>query len=66
VFPKNTVLGRVISANSFEELDILRMPYEEGMLVMAKGDPPFVHVNPGGGDFGFYMADYVGVQWIRR
>jgi hypothetical protein len=66
VFPKGTVLGRVISANSFEELDVLTMPYEEGMLVMVKGDPPFVQVNPGAGDFGFYMADYVGVQWIER
>jgi hypothetical protein len=66
VFAKGTVLGRVISANSFEELDVLTMPYEQGMLVMVKGDPPFVQVNPGGGDFGFYMADYSGVTWIRR
>jgi predicted deacylase len=66
VFPKDTVLGRVISANSFEELDVLRMPYEEGMLVMVKGEKPFVQVNPGAGDFGSYVADYTGVEWIEH
>lgn len=66
VFPKGTELGRVISANSFEELDVLRMPYEEGMLVMVKGERPFVQVNPGAGDFGGYVGDYTGVQWIER
>ncbi len=48
-----------------EELDTLEMPYQRGMLVMVKGDPPFVHVNPGG-DFGFYVTDADGVGWIRR
>lgn len=66
IFSKGTVLGRVISANSFEELDTLRMPYDEGMLVMVKGEKPFVQVNPGSGDFGFYVADYTGVEWIRH
>ena len=25
-----------------------------------------VQVNPGAGDFGFYMADFVGVKWIHH
>lgn len=66
LFAQGTVLGRVISPYSFEELDTLRMPYERGMLVMVKGDPPFVHVLPGAGDFGFYAADAEGIAWIRR
>jgi predicted deacylase len=66
IFPSGTALGTVISANSFEQLDVLRMPYEMGMLVMVKGDPPFVHVNPGAGDFGSYVADAEGVTWLRR
>jgi hypothetical protein len=66
VFPEGTEIARVISANSFEELDVLRMPYEEGMLVMVKGDPPFVQVNPGAGDFGCYVADVNGANWITR
>ncbi|UCH25194.1 MAG: succinylglutamate desuccinylase/aspartoacylase family protein [Trueperaceae bacterium] len=66
LFPSGTALGTVISANSFEQLDVLRMPYERGMLVMVKGDLPFVHVNPGAGDFGSYVADAEGMVWIRR
>jgi len=66
IFPAGTAIARVISANSFEELDVLKMPYDEGMLVMVKGDRPFVQVNPGAGDFGCYVADFEDASWITR
>lgn len=65
-FERGTVLGRVISPYHFEELGTLTMPYERGLLVMVRGDPPFVHTQPGGGDFGAYVADANRVEWIRR
>jgi predicted deacylase len=65
-FDRGTVLARVISPYSFEELGTMTMPYERGLLVMVRGDPPFVHTQPGGGDFGSYVADAEGATWIRR
>jgi predicted deacylase len=51
--PKNAMLGRVISPHSFEELEVLKAPYEETVLIMLRG--VLSRVNPG--DYGYILGD---------
>lgn len=65
LFAKDHVLGRVISPYTFEELDVLRAPYEENMLVAVRDAQPFTHMQPGGGDLGFSVVDWRTANWVR-
>jgi hypothetical protein len=47
------VLGRVVSPYSFEELEVIRAPFESTLLVLTR--PAYSNVAPG--DYGFMVAD---------
>jgi uncharacterized protein len=51
--PGGTVLGRVVSPYSFEELEVIRAPFESTLLVLTR--PAYSNVAPG--DYGFMVAD---------
>jgi predicted deacylase len=51
--PKGTVLGRVLSPYTFEELEVISAPYEPSILVL--GRESMTNVAPG--DYGFMVAD---------
>ena len=63
IFPRDHVLGRIISPYTFEELDILQAPYEENLLVAVRDAEPFTHMQPGGGDLGFSVVDWSSAAW---
>ena len=65
VFPKDHVLGRILSPYTFEELDVLRAPLEQSLLVAVRDAEPFTHVQPGGGDLGFSVVDWSTARWLR-
>lgn len=53
IVPGGTVLGRVVSPYSFEELEVLKAPHERNFMILARG---FVaRVNPG--DFAYMVAN---------
>lgn len=60
--PGGTVLGRVISPHTFEELDVLRAPYDETVLIMMRG--VLSRVNPG--DYGYILGDRASAEIIRH
>lgn len=43
-YPKGTVLGRIVSPYSFEELEEITVPYDEGIVFLVKGHS---RVHPG-------------------
>lgn len=51
--PKGTVIGRVVSPYTFEELQVITAPYEPSILVL--GRESLTNVAPG--DYGFMVAD---------
>lgn len=51
--PEGTVLGRVLSPYTFEELEVITAPYEPSILVL--GRESMTNVAPG--DYGFMVAD---------
>ncbi len=51
--PGGTVLGRVVSPYTFEELEVITAPYEESILILTR--PSYTNVSPG--DYGFMVAD---------
>lgn len=51
--PGGTVLGRVVSPYTFEELEVIRAPFESTLLVLTR--PAYSNVAPG--DYGFMVAD---------
>jgi uncharacterized protein len=51
--PGGTVLGRVLSPYTFEELEVITAPYEESILILTR--PSYTNVSPG--DYGFMLAD---------
>jgi hypothetical protein len=65
VFPHGHVLGRILSPYTFEELDVLRAPLEQNLLVAVRDAEPFTHVQPGGGDLGFSVVDWSTARWLR-
>ena len=48
-----TVLGRVVSPFTFEELEVITAPYQESILILTR--PSYTNVSPG--DYGFMLAD---------
>jgi len=50
---KGTVLGRTLSPYSFEELEVLRAPFEPSLTVLVRLQP--CRINPG--DFGYMIGD---------
>lgn len=62
VFPRGTILGRVLNPYSFEVIDEIRAPYESNLLVTATDGMPFTRVSPG--DQAFHVADFSTAQWI--
>lgn len=48
-----TVLGRVVSPYTFEELEVLTAPFDSTLLVLTR--PAYTNVAPG--DYGFMVAD---------
>lgn len=53
IIPAGTVLGRVVDPYTFEELQVLRAPYDPTYLVLSRS--PVSQVSPG--DYGFMVAD---------
>lgn len=53
ILPAGTVLGRVIDPSTFEELQVLRAPYDPTYLVLSRASVS--QVSPG--DYGFMVAD---------
>lgn len=54
--PGGTVLGRVVSPFTFEELEVIRAPFESTLLVLTR--PAYTNVAPG--DYGFMVAGAAG------
>jgi hypothetical protein len=52
VVPGGTVLGRIISPYTFEEMQVIRAPFEKSMMVLLRG--AIARVNPG--DYGYMCA----------
>lgn len=50
---EGTVLGRVVSPYTFEELEVIRAPFASTLLVLTR--PAYSNVLPG--DYGFMVAD---------
>jgi hypothetical protein len=50
---KGAVLGRTLSPYSFEELEVLRAPFERSLTVLVRPTP--CRINPG--DFGYMIGD---------
>jgi uncharacterized protein len=53
ILPAGTVLGRIVDPYTFEELQVLRAPYDPTYLVLSRS--PVSQVSPG--DYGFMVAD---------
>ncbi|MCP4168836.1 MAG: hypothetical protein GY759_23470 [Chloroflexi bacterium] len=53
VVPGGTVLGRVINAFTFEEMEVLKAPFERNYMILIRG--PITRVNPG--DFAYMCAN---------
>jgi uncharacterized protein len=53
ILPAGTVLGRIIDPSTFEELEVLRAPYDPTHLVLSRASVS--QVSPG--DYGFMVAD---------
>jgi len=51
--PAGTVLGRIVSPFTFEELEVITAPYQENILILTR--PSYTNVSPG--DYGFMVAD---------
>jgi len=56
ILPGGTELGVVISPYSFRELETIRAPFEESLVLAATFAKPFTKVNPG--DLAFIVADW--------
>lgn len=67
VFPKDTVLAKIFDAFTLEEIEQLRAPFEETMMLAVKEGNPFYHVEPAGCDAsGFEVCDWSTVTWIEH
>ena len=53
IVPAGTVLGRIVDPYTFEEVQVLRAPYDPTYLVLSRC--PVTPVSPG--DYGFMVAD---------
>jgi uncharacterized protein len=51
--PRGTVLGRVLSPYTFDELEVIVAPFDRTLLVLTR--PAYTNVAPG--DYGFMVAD---------
>lgn len=51
--PAGTVLGRIVSPYTFEELEVITAPFESNIMVLLRG--AVTRVNPG--DFAYMVAD---------
>lgn len=53
IVPGGTILGRVVSPYTFEELEVLKAPHERNYMILARGF--IARVNPG--DFAYMCAN---------
>ena len=60
--PGGTVLGRVISPHTFEELESFVAPYDDTTLIMMRG--VLSRVNPG--DYGYILGDWSSAEIITN
>jgi uncharacterized protein len=60
IVPEGTVLGRVISPYTLEEVDRMVAPFESAVLLWYEGTHP-CHA----GDYGYVIASMEHVEWIR-
>lgn len=60
--PKGTMLGRVVSPHTFEELDVMVAPYDETVIFMLRG--VMSRVNPG--DYAYILGNAAGAIEIRN
>lgn len=56
-----TVLARVISAHTFEELDVFKAPFEDTVMIMMRGE--LSRVNPG--DYAYILGDLSSAEVIH-
>jgi uncharacterized protein len=59
-FPKDTVLGTLVSPYTFEVLEEISAPFDETLLIGTLHNKPWTKVLPG--DYGFIVADTANVQ----
>lgn len=53
VVPSGTVLGRILSPYTFEELEAIRAPFEKNIMILLRG--AITRVNPG--DYAYMVAE---------
>jgi hypothetical protein len=53
ILPAGTVLGRIVDPATFQEIEVLRAPYDPTYLVLSR--TPVTQVSPG--DYAFMVAD---------
>jgi predicted deacylase len=66
VVPRGTVLGRIINAHTFEDLEELTAPFEQNCLIAVTDGVllEFARVTPGA--YGYLCADYSTAEWVER
>lgn len=64
VVPEGTVLGTVLSPYTFKELETIRAPFKENLLIATLYHKPFTQVNPG--EYGFIVSDWSKTQWLTE
>jgi predicted deacylase len=65
VVPKGTVLGRIVSPYTLQELEVLETPFDSNCIIAVTDGAPleFSRVNPGG--YGYLCGDNATAEWIQ-
>lgn len=63
VVPGGFVLGRVLHPVTFEDELVLTAPLAENLIIAVTETRPLTPVNPGAGDWGYYVTDYATATW---
>jgi predicted deacylase len=61
------LIARVFDAFTLEEIEQLKAPFDETMLLAVKEGTPFYHVEPSGCDAsGFEVCDWSKAEWVKN
>lgn len=63
VVPKGFLLGRILDPLTFKEIDRLCAPLEDNFIVAVTETKPLLPINPGAGDWGYYVCDNQRATW---
>jgi predicted deacylase len=66
VVDQGHVLGRIMDPVTFEEEMVLTAPLNKNLIVAVTETRPLLPINPGAGDWGYYVADYEKAVWEER